>query len=240
MEDYSQAVPQTIHAANIMIQLVNENPGSITVIALGPLSNIAVAITLDPLFLTKVNRVICMGGCLHAKGNSNRAGISILNPAEFNFHFDPEAARIVFASSLLHSPKNDPIITLVPWETTVLHGSSWSFFDTLSSSLNHLSVLLKGVFSNAEQSCRHRHDPLKVSSHKKAFILPDVFPMVAYLASDSVTEFHDCNVQIEVQGGLTRGMTCIDWMDDNGACNCRMVTKMSMEIVEEFLTKTFS
>jgi inosine-uridine nucleoside N-ribohydrolase len=75
---HSPIVPSDKHAANALIELVNANQGQITIVALGPLTNIAVAITLDPTFLSKVKSIYCMGGCLHAKGNSNMSGCSLL------------------------------------------------------------------------------------------------------------------------------------------------------------------
>lgn len=76
-------------ACTALIRLANESAGRNELLALGPLtyfcpawgvshlsSNLALAISIDPDFLLKWKRVIVMGGCLFAKGNSNRAGMS--------------------------------------------------------------------------------------------------------------------------------------------------------------------
>ena len=68
---------------------------------LAPLTNIAIAVSLDPSIAEKVKRVFIMGGTLYGKGN-------VKGGQEFNFKTDPEAAHIVF--------KKFPLIHLVPWE----------------------------------------------------------------------------------------------------------------------------
>src|SRR4029078_4866012 len=91
-----------------LIRMANESPGELTLAAIGPLTNIALATRLDPGLAPKYRRLVVMGGAIHARGNSwERA-------AEFNFYCDPEAAAIVFARW--------PMLTLVSWETTLAHG----------------------------------------------------------------------------------------------------------------------
>ena len=70
-------------AAEAIVDLVREQPGRVTLIALGPLTNLAAALTLDPEIAGLVREVVCMGGSLNA------------DEPEFNFRCDPEAARIV-------------------------------------------------------------------------------------------------------------------------------------------------
>lgn len=81
----------TENAPQKMVDLINSNPGEITLLALGPLSNVARAIALDPKFSNKVKQLVIMGGAIDVPGNKNRV-------AEFNFFVDPEAADVVFQS----------------------------------------------------------------------------------------------------------------------------------------------
>ena len=75
-------------AADLIIELVNHNPGVITLVPVGPLTNIALALKKDPSIARKVREVVLMGGSI-AGGNASAA-------AEANIHNDPEAARAEF------------------------------------------------------------------------------------------------------------------------------------------------
>ena len=77
-----------MHAAEALVHAVKENPGEYTLLALGPLTNVAIAITLCPEFLSLFRRVVIMGGDAECRGNATFA-------AEFNFYADPEAAHLV-------------------------------------------------------------------------------------------------------------------------------------------------
>jgi purine nucleosidase len=80
--------PTTLPAANLMIQAIRANPGQVSVLLLGPMTNLALAIRLDPGIVPLVRKVIVMGG-----------SFNILNPTpEFNVHCDPEAAQVVFTA----------------------------------------------------------------------------------------------------------------------------------------------
>ncbi|KAJ3086150.1 hypothetical protein HK102_013464 [Quaeritorhiza haematococci] len=145
-------------AANALVRMVNEKPGHYDIVALGPLTNIALAIMLDGSFLSKIKTLYVMGGCLFAKGNSNRA-------AEFNFHWCPESAHIVFHASHLFSsssmaPPASPKVVLVTWETTIEHGFPWRFYDalTVGAPVTPLSRFLRSFTSTAESLSRAQHE----------------------------------------------------------------------------------
>ncbi|MBE7183221.1 MAG: nucleoside hydrolase [Methylobacterium mesophilicum] len=74
-------------AVDFMVRAVNRQPGEITIVAIGPLTNIARAILKDPTFPSKVSKIVYMGGAFFVPGNSSAA-------AEFNWWADPEAAKI--------------------------------------------------------------------------------------------------------------------------------------------------
>ncbi|XP_078447123.1 uridine-ribohydrolase 2 isoform X1 [Wolffia australiana] len=78
-------------AADFLIHLANLYPGEITVVALGPLTNLALAIQLDPEFPRKIGQIVILGGAFSVNGNVNPA-------AEANIFGDPDAADIVFTS----------------------------------------------------------------------------------------------------------------------------------------------
>ncbi|KAL8168162.1 hypothetical protein V2J09_009661 [Rumex salicifolius] len=79
------------NAAQFLIDKVSAHPGEISILALGPLTNLALAIKSDSSFATKVKRLVILGGSFFALGNVNPA-------SEANIYGDPEAADIVFTS----------------------------------------------------------------------------------------------------------------------------------------------
>lgn len=81
----------TQDAPEKMVEMIAKYPGEVTILALGPLSNVARAISLDSTFAHEVKRVVIMGGAIDVPGNKNRV-------AEFNFFVDPEAAEVVMMS----------------------------------------------------------------------------------------------------------------------------------------------
>lgn len=82
-----------VHAVNFIINTIMNAPNEITLVSVGPLTNIAVALTLEPRIIENVKETIIMGGAVTVAGN-------ITCEAEFNIHSDPESARIVFNSGL--------------------------------------------------------------------------------------------------------------------------------------------
>jgi inosine-uridine nucleoside N-ribohydrolase len=80
-------------AVEFLISEIERHPGELTVLALGPMTNIALALRLRPDIETKIARIVWMGGNIRVPGNASPS-------AEFNFWFDPEAARIVLRSRI--------------------------------------------------------------------------------------------------------------------------------------------
>jgi inosine-uridine nucleoside N-ribohydrolase len=80
-------------AIEALTAAVEQHPGQITILALGPMTNVAMLLRLHPDLETKIRRIVFMGGNVHVAGNASAA-------AEFNFWFDPEAAQIVLRSRI--------------------------------------------------------------------------------------------------------------------------------------------
>ncbi len=87
-------VPADGWAPQVIIDTIRANPGEITLVAIGPLTNVAIALLMAPDIANKVERVVIMGGTgEHGPGN-------ITPTAEFNFYVDPEAVRVVLRSGM--------------------------------------------------------------------------------------------------------------------------------------------
>jgi purine nucleosidase len=82
-----------IHAVDLIIDTIMSNPGEITLVPIGPLTNIAMAVRREPRIVENVKEVLIMGGAINCGGNTTPL-------AEFNTYCDPHAAHIVFHSGL--------------------------------------------------------------------------------------------------------------------------------------------
>ena len=117
-------------ACTYLLESSNANPGEITIIAVGRLTNIALALNKDPTFANRVKEIIFMGGAANCEGN-------VTVWAEANIIGDPEAASIVFNSSI-------PLV-MVGLDVTLLTRMSHSFLDSLTSDLAPLQSLLLSI-----------------------------------------------------------------------------------------------
>uniref|UniRef100_A0A3Q1F7K1 Si:dkey-4e7.3 n=1 Tax=Acanthochromis polyacanthus TaxID=80966 RepID=A0A3Q1F7K1_9TELE len=108
-------------AVSAMIRIVNENPGEVSLVATAPLTNLALAVKLDPSLPSKLRGLYIMGGNTESRGNTTVCG-------EFNFAADPEAAYIVLND--YHCPTY-----LACWEFTCYSKLPWV---TLSYTFQHM------------------------------------------------------------------------------------------------------
>jgi inosine-uridine nucleoside N-ribohydrolase len=93
--------PATAHS--VLIETAARHPGEVTLVATGPLTNVATALQSDPGAVSLYRRIVVMGGAFHVPGNTGPV-------AEFNFYVDPEAAGAVMSTGLE--------VTLVPLDAT--------------------------------------------------------------------------------------------------------------------------
>ncbi len=98
-----RARPVVQHGSDFLIEKIMSSPGEITLVAIGPLTNVALAIRQEPRIVQAVREVIVMGGAIRYEGNTTAL-------AEFNTYVDPHAAHIVYHSGMP--------ITLVPLDVT--------------------------------------------------------------------------------------------------------------------------
>jgi inosine-uridine nucleoside N-ribohydrolase len=94
---FAKKTAETMSAVEYIVRTVNASPGQITIVAIGPLTNVAMALRLEPGLAGRVEQLVIMGGAVASLPDG---GGNITPNAEFNFWVDPEAARIVLRSGI--------------------------------------------------------------------------------------------------------------------------------------------
>ncbi len=184
------------HAASAMIRLSHQHAGEVVFVMLGPLTNLAIALSLDPSLPERVRRLVIMGGAVTGRGNVARI------PVEFNTGFDPEAAHIVMSRW--------PQFDLVDWEATLAHSipvadsDPWMQFDSVAA---HFYRAIS----------RKTRDWMRRTRDADRWAAADALAMAAVLAPDAVQEWAERPLSIELDGALTRGTTVVDWWQRSGA-----------------------
>jgi purine nucleosidase len=182
------------HAVNTLIRLANESPGALTLVAIGPLTNVALATRLDPTLPQKYQRLVIMGGSIRGVGN-------ITTAAEFNVYADPEAAAIVFEAW--------PGLTMVAWEPTVAHGFSAEQVEFLLSVDSPRAEFFRRISLQSINT-------YKQTPGRKPLLEPDLLAVAVALEPDIVRRAEAHHVRVELAGRYTRGHTTVDWSDDTG------------------------
>lgn len=183
------------HASAALVRLANESPGELTLVAIGPLTNVAVAVKLDPQLPSKFKRLVIMGGAVNARGNTVNVS------AEFNIFTDPEAAHVVFETW--------PELTLVSWEATMAHGfpkelvQKWLSMETPRAQFFRRTTtqILEFIMTQLGRSMLFGADALA---------------MAVTLEPEIVKKAEKHHVSVELNGRHTRGQTTVDWMDRQG------------------------
>ncbi len=176
------------HAEEAIIATARNHPG-ITIITLGPLTNIALALAQAPDIVRNVGRCVIMGGAPCCEGNVTPA-------AEYNMWVDPEAARIVFRSGLP--------IEMVGWQlcrgAAVLAPADIEFIKSKGTPLAHFAVECNSIAREAYRK----------QTGEDGISLPDPVAMSIALDPSIGVESSRHYVDVETATELTRGMTVVD------------------------------
>lgn len=210
---------QDEHAALALIRLAKENPGELELIAIGPLTNLALALRLDPDLPSRYKRLVIMGGAHFAQGNTPNL------PAEFNIFADPDAAAVVF--------DNWPNLTMVSWEATISHGMKIEDFKALFAYDNPRSRFLEKVTQKTLEF-------LMTVLNRSMSYAADPLAMAVLMEPEIVQESEKKFVQIERYGRLSRGMTVVDWWGlTKQQPNVNIVLKVDSDRFFELLKMAF-
>jgi purine nucleosidase len=181
--------PEKEHAVDALARIIRERPGEYTLVTLGPLTNIAVALRQAPDIATKLQRVYVMGGAACTVGNITPA-------AEFNIWVDPEAAKIVFHSGM-------PIL-MVGWE----HCRGASCLDDAEMARIRGFKTKYGDF--ALDCNRTALEASRNFNREPGLTQPDPVTMSIAIDSSICTSVGHHYVDVETESELTRGMTVVD------------------------------
>jgi inosine-uridine nucleoside N-ribohydrolase len=170
-------------AAEFIRKIVRKYPREVTLITLGPLTNIATALSSDPELANMVRGVTMMGGSL--------SGGNITPAAEFNIYVDPEAARIVFQSGIP--------ITMVGLDVTRKTSLTEEHVRVLEAAQNPVSQAAAKIGRNAINQNRERGFLVGPNMH-------DSLAVAAFL-DPTILKWQEYYVDVETSGELTAGET---------------------------------
>ncbi|MDO9525869.1 MAG: nucleoside hydrolase [Gemmobacter sp.] len=182
------------HAVDFIIETLRREPeGSVTLVPIGPLTNIAAVFLKAPDVVARVGRIVLMGGAYFEVGNITPA-------AEFNIYVDPEAAQIVFRSGV-------PLVVM-PLDVThkaLTTAARVQAFRDMGTEVGRMVAEWTDFFE--------RFDMEKYGSQGAPLHDPCT---IAWLIRPDLFSGRDINVEIETKGEFTIGMTVADWWRVSG------------------------
>ncbi|MCF6120794.1 MAG: nucleoside hydrolase [Mesorhizobium sp.] len=180
---------QDQYAVDFIVEtLMKEESGTITLCALGPLTNIALALIREPKIAPRIKEIVLMGGGFFEGGN-------VTPTSEFNIYVDPHAADVVFKSGI-------PIV-MMPLDVThkaLTTAKRTQAYRKLGTRVGTATAEMLEFFE--------RFDEEKYGTDGGPLHDPCV---IAYLLKPELFRGRNCNVAVETASELTMGMTVIDW-----------------------------
>jgi len=211
----AQRLPDAEPAALAMLRLSHELAGELTFVMLGPLTNLALALSLDPSLPTRVKRLVIMGGAVTGCGNVQRI------PVEFNIGFDPEAAHIVCSRW--------PRFDLIDWEATMAHGVDFARVEHWLANPHPHAAFYRAI-------SRKTRDWMRATRHASHWHAADALAMAVALAPENAETWAERPLAVELDGSLSRGATIVDWWQRSGApANARILQSYRLPAFERLL-----
>ncbi len=207
------------NAVDVITDIIMGSPGEITLVTLGPLSNIATALLRTPALASAVSHCYVMGGAGRGPGN-------VTPMAEFNLWADPEAAQVVVRSGMP--------LTLIGWDISV---GSATFGPDDAAAIRAIGTPLAEFAIDIQATVT---DYAITESHLVGFDLPDPIAM-AVAIDPSIAETERHFVQIGIGDGHDRGKDIVDWLDGTGRpANVATVTSADREAFVAMLRSSVS
>jgi len=180
--------PTIQHGSDFLIEQIMSSPGEITLLAIGPLTNIALAIRQEPRIVQSVRELIIMGGAIRCEGNTTAL-------AEFNTYVDPHAAHIVYHAGMP--------TTLVPLDVTyqcILTPDDVTRLQKVDSPITQFIV-------DAARFYMEFHDEYQSI---QGCVINDPLALALTFAPDLCT-YQELPVDVDISGGIAMGKTIGDF-----------------------------
>lgn len=205
---------QAEHAVDFIIDTLRRaEPNTITLVPIGPLTNIATAFDRAPDIIPRVQEIVLMGGAYFEVGN-------ITPTAEFNIFVDPEAADIVF--------KSGAPLTVLPLDVTHKALTSRDWIEGLRK-LGPVGQAVASWTDFFERYDKEKYGSLGAPLHDPCTI--------AYLVNPELFSGRYINVVIETKGEFTTGMTVADWWRVTGRpANANFIRDVDRDSLYEMFT----
>jgi inosine-uridine nucleoside N-ribohydrolase len=187
-----QSKPIGQHGSDFLIEQIMSNPGEITLVAIAPLTNVALAIRQEPRIVSALKELIIMGGAIRHEGNTTAL-------AEFNAYVDPHAAHIVFHAGIP--------TTLVPLDVTyqcVLTKPDVDRLLQIDSPLTHF-------IADATRFYMEFHDEYQ---GVEGCVINDPLALALTFAPELCT-YQNLPVDEDISGGISMGKTIADFYNYN-------------------------
>jgi len=212
--------PASDDAVTVLIDTIERCRGELTLVTLGPLTNIALALQRQPSIATGVRACYVMGGVGQGRGNTTPV-------AEYNLWTDPEAAKIVFASGLP--------IHMIGWD--IAHGYA-HFTAEQAGALRRVGTPLAEFCVDIQATVTEfSHGLTGVSG----FTLPDPTAMAVALDPSIATDVRRLHVEVEDTSELCRGQTVVDHVGVTGQRpNIDVVLEIDRERFVDLLRRSVS
>lgn len=180
--------PVVQHGVDFLIEKVMSSPGEVTLVAIGPLTNVAMAIRQEPRIIHAVKDVIIMGGAIRSEGNTTALG-------EFNTYVDPHAAHMVYHSGMP--------ITLVPLDVTYQCVLT-------SEDVKRIRQVDSPVTKFVEESTNFYMEFHDAYQGIQGCVINDPLALALTFAPELCT-YRELYVDVDIAGGVSMGKTIADF-----------------------------
>ncbi len=180
------------HGCDFLIEQVLAHPGEVTLVAIGPLTNVALAIRKEPRFATALKEIIIMGGAIRHEGNTTAL-------AEFNTYVDPHATHIVYHAGIP--------TTLVPLDVTYQCILKSTDVERLMQINSPIPLFIK----QATDFYMEFHESYQ---GVQGCVINDPLALALTFAPELCT-YQDLPVDVDISGGVSMGKTFADFYNYN-------------------------
>ncbi|KPQ35416.1 MAG: purine nucleosidase IunH [Phormidesmis priestleyi Ana] len=207
----STAAKPSQHAVDFLIQQLLTASDPIAIAALGPLTNLAVALIQCPQIAENIDQLVIMGG---AMGQGN-----ITPSAEFNIYVDPHAAQVVLSAGIP--------TTLITLDTTHQVLTTPARLAAIRALNNPVSIAAAGMLSFYGQNDLHRYGLAGGPLHDPC--------VIAYLLAPELFTARPVNIAVETAGEHTIGRTVVDWYGDRPSAAVQVIETVDADSVYALL-----